>query len=315
MSRLLLGVLFAAALALAVPAQGQPLTVQDLLTLKKLGYSDGEVVAHIAKLGARFTLNDQDLARLRAAGAGDELLRALTGGREVALQDVQRMLEAKEPVDAILAAIAASARKPGLSAEAALALNRQNAPAAVILALRNQPLGVQELRTLARSGAEPAHYRRLAAMLGFQKLPLAVEDGLALKQAGVPDDVIANLRQAGAAVPPKPETPQPEDQAKPPKEKDKDKDKEPPPVDLTGTWSGTLITPVGRNVVKLVLSADATYTLTTVGVLQTGRWSVVQTTLVMTPDAGVQEADPFELKDGTLTVRGRATTLVLTRQP
>ena len=211
---------------------GAQLTVKDVISLKKLGFSDAEILAEAAKSGAKMALTEADLAQLKAAGASDALIQALRNPpREITLDEVKRMVQAGQSADRIIEAIAASPNKPAAGAADVLELQRQNVPVAVLFALRGRPLGAVDLRSLAEEHTAPPVFERLGNLLGYIQTDLAAEEALALMRIGVPADSVKGLKTA-VAVPPQPKNdPKTEPPLPAPPE---------PVEELVGTWEGTI---------------------------------------------------------------------------
>lgn len=278
------------------------LTVKDIVSLKKLGFSDAEILAEAAKSGAKIALTDGDVAQLKAAGASDALIKALRNPpRDVTLEDVKRMVKAEMPVAQIIESIAAAPKKPPLGATEVLELQRQKVPIAVIFALRGRPLGVAEVRTLAEAKAGAPVFEQLGKLLGFVPTDMAAEDALELMRTGVPANTVKALRTAAAVQPdPKPDPPLPPAPA--------------PTEELVGTWEGT-IKSAGMTV-RAVMTFDRNgdYSLNVGGYLQQGKWSVVHNNLILAPNDSMEEAERYELKDGTLMIKGPNAMLTLRRK-
>ncbi|MCX6561050.1 MAG: hypothetical protein NTZ26_11145 [Candidatus Aminicenantes bacterium] len=290
-----------AALACASLGAAQ-MTVKDVISLKKLGFSDTEILAEAAKSGPKLALTEADVAQLKAAGASDALIKGLGNPpRDIALEDVIRMVKAGQPTARIIDAIAGAAGKPPLGAMEALNLQRQKIPAAVIFALRGRPLGVAEVRALAEEKADPPVFEQLGKMLGFVQTALSVEEAMELMRIGVPADSVKALKTAAAPkLQPNPEPPLPEPPA--------------PSEELAGTWEGTMKS--AGMTVRAVMTFDRNgdYSLNVSGYLQQGKWSVVHNNLVLAPNDGMEEAERYELKNETLLIKGANALLTLRRK-
>ena len=282
------------------------LTVKDVISLKKLGFSDAEILAEAAKSGAKMALTEADLAQLKAAGASDALIQALRNPpREITLDEVKRMVQAGQSADRIIEAIAASPNKPAAGAADVLEMQRQNVPVAVLFALRGRPLGAADLRSLAEEHTAPPVFERLGNLLGYIQTDLAAEEALALMRIGVPADSVKGLKTA-VAVPPQPKNdPKTEPPLPAPPE---------PVEELVGTWEGTIKSAGMTANAVLTLDRNGEYSLNMASYLQQGRWSAVHNNLVLSPNDGMEEAERYELKNGTLLIKSQTALLTLRRR-
>jgi hypothetical protein len=79
-------------------AQPTGLSFEDLLGLKRSGFSDSDVLAEIERTGTKLTLDAEQVTRLRAAGAGDALITRLTAATDPAPQEGQLWPNALAPL-------------------------------------------------------------------------------------------------------------------------------------------------------------------------------------------------------------------------
>jgi len=282
---------------LAGPLGAGELTVKDILRLKKMNFSDADVKAEIERSGTHLTLTEADAEALREAGAGDELLQALKAPvpKALTVQEVGEMVKAGRSVDQVLDALLASRTHLKISAAEALGLLRKEVPVPIVVALKGSPLGANDLKLLAESNLPLDGYLKLAKLVGVERKDLTAADALVLAQAGVPEKVVAMLKQAPEPTPPKP--PEPEKKQ----------------ANLVGRWDGQMTSTAGQgDSVRMSFTADGKYVLTTgLGAMQTGKWSVVEDKLVLVPDGGIRQAHSFELEEGTLKIMGQTGMLVV----
>ena len=184
------------------------LTVKDVISLKKLGFSDAEILAEAAKSGAEMALTEADLARAQGGGPRTRLIQALRNPpREINLDEVKRMVQAGQPVERIIEAIAASPKRPAAGAADVLELQRQNVPASVLLALRGRLLGVTELRSLAEANTAPPVFEQLGRLLGYAQTEIRADAALELMRGGVPAESVERIEGAGRGPAPAREEP------------------------------------------------------------------------------------------------------------
>ncbi len=291
------------------------LSVKDVVSLKKMGFSDAEILAEAARSGAALNLSEADLAQLKAAGASDALIRGLRNPpRNLSLDDVTAMVRAGRPSGQIIEAIAAAPRKPAPTAAQALELQRQKVPAAVILALRAKPLGPDELRTLAEERTDPVVFDQLGKLLGFVPTDLSAAAAMELTRAGVPAETVRALK-AAAAVPVQQEAAPNPPQKNQPDPKPEAPLVEPPKLvpELIGTWEGTGKFGMMSAHCTMTFTGEGEYSLNVQGYLQQGRWSVVHGNLVLDPMDGQEEAERYEIRGDTLTIKSAAGVLILRR--
>ncbi|MFP4056395.1 MAG: hypothetical protein ACLF0G_05965 [Candidatus Brocadiia bacterium] len=194
---------------LAVAAQA--LSVDELIALKQMGYSEEDLRGEIRRTGTKIDLAPADVEKLKAAGISDQTIALLRAARrpqlparELTLEAIAKMAADGKSVEDILAAIHASDQRFGLTAAQALELSRKRVPLAVILALRGQPLTVGNVEQLAPGRLSPAAWKRLVAILGVENVDLPGAKGLQLMQLGVPPEVVAAFTRGPAPPPPPP---------------------------------------------------------------------------------------------------------------
>jgi len=97
--RKLLLVLVVAAVAVAAG-----LSVDDIINLKKAGFSDAEIEQEIARTKTRAVFGAADIERLRKAGIGEALLNKLRGpaGEAFSLQRLKELATAGQPPEVLM---------------------------------------------------------------------------------------------------------------------------------------------------------------------------------------------------------------------
>ncbi len=193
--RLLLFFVFLLLFSPAAPAQ--KLTLQEVISLKKMGFTEGEVVRAIRKSGLAFTLDEEARKKLREAGFRPSFFEALAAfapsrppGEEGSA--LLALVQRKAPVEEILRRMAAL---PGDHlARLRAPLEKAGAPQAVLLAARGKPLTVKDLEDLAAAGTPKGAYALLAEMLGVRKEAIPPGKALDLARRGVPPGVIKRFR-------------------------------------------------------------------------------------------------------------------------
>jgi hypothetical protein len=304
---------FGLMLAAAVMLCAQALGIKDLIQLKKLGFSDADIKAEVIKAGRPIAATPAEIQALRDAGAGDELIQALqvpaAAAKPVALADIVRMVRSKQTTDQILDALLASGAKYAVSAGEATELIREGVPAPVILALKGKPLGMNELKVLGENKCSEESYAKLDKLVGFEKMDLSAGDILALDRAGVPEELIARLRQEalkapqaargqggqpGQPIPPQPTPPAPVPVV------------DEHPAELVGTWQGEISSDYVYQSCTLVFTAEGRFVLTMqMGAFARGRWTAEQNALILTSDNGIPEAETYEFVNGKLKITSK----------
>lgn len=190
-SLVLMAVLFIGA------AWSAEITVDNVIQLKQLGFTDAEVRSEIDKSGTRYALTAADVERLRKAGVGDELLRAMQGPEKAALtvEVIEAMAQEGRTTEAILRAIAESGATFTLTPAQALALSGKGVSQAVLMAMGGRRLGVEDLKRLAADGLSEEGFTSLAAIVGFNEQPPSAGQALDLLEAGVPRSIVTMFRE------------------------------------------------------------------------------------------------------------------------
>ena len=186
-----------AAVALCATLAAEAMSVQDLIALKRLDYSEEQIRAEVGRTKSQFRLSAADVKRLKDAGFSDDIIKFLKGTapEDLTFARVVAMVEGRKTAEEILTAIQKSAARLPLTPAQALELTNKRAPLAVVLALRRKPLGVADVKRLAKTRLSLDGYRTLAGITGLERKPLSPGDALALVQAGVPSEVVKMLRE------------------------------------------------------------------------------------------------------------------------
>jgi S1-C subfamily serine protease/tetratricopeptide (TPR) repeat protein len=204
----------------------QGLSVDDLLQLKALGFTDEQLVAELQRGGTVLRPSEADLERLRMAGVGPALLAALRpeppadapdepDGSTLDKEGVLALVAGGASVSETLAAMRASRTVFSLTAPEALELIRKGTPRVIVVALKGLPLEVASVQSLVGEALDEPAWSALLALLGARAGELAASDALAFVRAGVPNAVVAALRSGaepaarGAATGTEPSAPAP----------------------------------------------------------------------------------------------------------
>ncbi len=180
---------FACAPALA---QDGALTLDEVVALKDLGYSDDDVLKEVERTGTTLVLSPADRARLEAAGAGPKLLEAF--GAAAPLDAVEQAVAWHRDGKAsrwILEQLLEAEPVPRAPAELLPAV-RAGLTRRVLVALRGRPLRIADVAQLPGDGASVDEMALLVEWLGleFEMDARAAEE---LGQQGVPEAWIVRL--------------------------------------------------------------------------------------------------------------------------
>ncbi len=192
-------------------ALAEPITVNQLIALKRMGYSDEQVAQEAVKSvsdaaaesgaatkDSRIDLNADAISQLQAAGAGDLLINALCNiAKKTTTQDVLEMAKAQQSqeqmVESIIASCPSPCSRPGITVDEARLLVTQQIPAAAIVALSGKPLGPQQLIMLGEAKTPPEIFDNLADAQGFEHVTATEESTTVMTEAGVPAHTIVAL--------------------------------------------------------------------------------------------------------------------------
>ncbi len=195
MRRLAPVVLVVAVLAgLAWAAQ---ISVENVIQLKQLGFTDSEVKAEIARGGGTYNLTAGDLEKLKKAGVGEDLLKFMQGpsNEPLTVDAIAAMAAEGRPTVEILRAIAKSNASLTLTPAQALDLSRRGIPSAVMMAIKGKSLGSEDLKRLTGDGLSEEGFTILASIVGFDEQRPGAGQALELLQAGVPNAIVALFRE------------------------------------------------------------------------------------------------------------------------
>lgn len=199
--RLFLLFFLAVILFLACPVRAHELTAGEIIDLFKLGFPEEEIRIEVQAIDPPISLTPEDRQALREAGASEDFISLFTGQPDhqvlITITEVADLVATGLPVGEILDRIAAGAEP--LSLTGAVALARAEAHLAVIMALQARSLTTTDLKRLGPTGLPLDDYRKLLKILGFTG-HLSAADALSLQRAGVPAEIIADVRKASVVV-------------------------------------------------------------------------------------------------------------------
>lgn len=184
----------------------QTLSIDDLISLKQLGFNDAAIKAEVEKTKSQFKLTTADEKRLKEAGLSDEMIAffSQTGeapaAKPMTVEEVIALIDANKSVDDVLDAMERTRTRHRIEAAKVLELARKKVPHAVIFALKGEPLTVDNLRQLAPSGLSSVGWTKLINIVGLTRTALSPTQSLELIKAGVPRDIVAKVLQGSDAV-------------------------------------------------------------------------------------------------------------------
>lgn len=199
----LLGLAAATARAADTPA---PLTLQELLELKLLGFSEADIRAEVTRSKAAYEFTEEEFKRLAEAGFSEaflDFLRRLRPVRKLTNQDIVDMVQRGRTAVDMLRDLRTAEGAFDTSPRTLLQLSREHhVPRVVLRAMQGKPLTVEQLEQLAGEGASGDELTLLVDLVGFAEAGLSPTQALELVRAGVPRPVIAHLRQLAHTRPP-----------------------------------------------------------------------------------------------------------------
>ena len=167
MKRLLFVFFFALFFVPSLSAQG--LSLDEVISLKRMGYTDREVVQEIRKSGISFPLDAKARKALEKAGFGPAFFQALQGkGKDVpsAEAEVLSLWKAGAPLAQVVRKAAAT--PPAKRDDLVKRLEKAGAPLVLRLAARGTPLTLLDLEALAAQPPPKDALLALAENLGVQ---------------------------------------------------------------------------------------------------------------------------------------------------
>lgn len=81
-----------------------------------------------------------------------------------------------------------------------------------------------------------------------------------------------------------------------------------------GTWEGTMKSAGMTARAVMTFDKNGDYSLNVASYLQQGKWSVVHNNLILAPNDSMEEAERYELKDGTLMIKAPNALFTLRRK-
>ena len=126
---------------LAGVARAGDLTVNDLIELKRVGFSDADIWRELETSSSKPLLTEADASSLEDAGFGEDFIRRLRGsGATLTLADIEALHADGHDAAAILRRIAAAGARPRLGAADAVRLAKAGVTTSVLRGLRPEPL-------------------------------------------------------------------------------------------------------------------------------------------------------------------------------
>lgn len=179
-------------------AQSGPLTLTEIVELKKLGFTEADIKAEVTRARGSYTLSAPDLQTLNAAGFSADFvafLQALRPQQRLTNASIIAMGQRRLPADEMLREIRSAERVFDTSPRALLALAKNHqVPAVVLRAMQGQPLSAEGVRELAAKGASGPQLLLLLDIVGVTGGGLSPTQALELSRAGVPEEVVFRLR-------------------------------------------------------------------------------------------------------------------------
>jgi S1-C subfamily serine protease/tetratricopeptide (TPR) repeat protein len=208
-TRPLVALLLVLAMATALHAPGvrasdaEPsVSVDELIELKRLGFTDAAIREEVAATTARYDLREPDIERLRKAGFDDAFIDYLQQREARPPLDnagVGRMLKDGLSLTEILQKISSSEPEFDGSPRALLEFSRRFKPPTWLLrVMKGGPLTISEIRALTAEGVAVQNQLLLIDILGAEPSRPTDQQMLALLKAGVPGDVVRRLREGSA---------------------------------------------------------------------------------------------------------------------
>ncbi len=198
MKRLLFVFFFALFFVASLSAQG--LSLDEVISLKRMGYTDQEVVQEIRKSGISFPLDAKTRKALEKAGFGPAFFQALQGkGKDVPSMEAEVLSLWKAGAPLAQVVRKAAATPPAKRDDLVKRLEKAGAPLVLRLAARGTPLTLLDLEALAAQPPPKDALLALAENLGVQGGGLPPAKALALARKGIPPSVIKLFKDKGAS--------------------------------------------------------------------------------------------------------------------
>ena len=176
------------------------LSVDDLISLKKLGFSESEIKQEIKKSGVPSNITAEDLKKLKDAGFSREFLGNLSQKKntvkaQLTQQELLNLIEKDTPVKTILETISLRGRNLVGDKNFLKKLEKHAAPYPIILAIRGKPISKEEVLRLAEFGLKKDTYKVLVSITGIKAENLPPSEALKLIKAGVPEDIVRQFKK------------------------------------------------------------------------------------------------------------------------
>lgn len=178
-----------------LPAQQKAISIDEVITLKKLGYSDEDILKELKSSKAVFQLKKGDIEKLQKAGLGEGLIKWMKGTPPkvaVTLEMIIRWTGEGVAPQEILRRIAKGKSPPKFTARQALGLIKAKVHPAILYALKGKALTEGDLLELAGKATSEETYLQLLQMVGCEFKPDA-KKALQLLRSGIPSDIVKAL--------------------------------------------------------------------------------------------------------------------------
>lgn len=177
------------------------MSVDDVLSLKAMGYSDDEILGDLKKNKTQFpAITSQDIEKLRKNGVGPQLTKYLrTFRKKLSEEDIIKMVQKEKDPSKVIRMIAGQELKLPLTPAQIISLSKKGVPFSAIFALRGKALVQRELLLLARKKTPGPEFIALVEYVGVKEKP-SLQESLQLHKAGVPREVLLFIKKLKKTV-------------------------------------------------------------------------------------------------------------------
>ncbi|RME82415.1 MAG: hypothetical protein D6785_07870 [Planctomycetota bacterium] len=173
------------------------ISVKDIITLKKLGYTDQDILKELKENKVQLALKKTDIEALKKAGIGKKVIEWLIrsapkqASPKITWNKLLAWLKEGRTVDKILLDFR-QAQLPALTPKRALELIKKKAPLPILLYLKQKTLNKSNLEDLLQEKTSLPVIRILCEDLGLNWKP-APKEALALIKKGLPGNLVRKM--------------------------------------------------------------------------------------------------------------------------
>ena len=171
------------------------LSVDDLISLKNLGFSEEEIIKEIKKSGSHIKFTEKQKEKLKKVGFSQDFFTSLEQQEKSNVNDIIRLIEQNTSITDVLEYIYIK-RKDIIGRKDIIdKLQKKSVPYPVIIAVKGEPISTSQLLKISKFSLDKKGYEILISITGAKKENISPEYALKLIKAGVPATIVKFFKE------------------------------------------------------------------------------------------------------------------------